>query len=130
MSNNLVPSCRFKAHNLPFCPLYMIHEICFLQKYDSWKLQLELWNTNHKSLDRTLVYVDGGLLHMNNILIVLYKQFHFLDSGRSMNILRVGNKWPMERGFFTNSAGNLLPTLGFLGGLYNFSNFVIIFSLM
>ena len=30
----------------------------------------------------------------------------------------------------TNSAGDLLPALGFLGGLYNFCNFVIIFSLI
>ena len=31
---------------------------------------------------------------------------------------------------FGNSAADLLPVLGFLGGLYNFCNFVIIFSLM
>ena len=36
-------------------------------------------------------------------------------AGHSMNILRDG-----KRGFFTNSAGDLLPPLGFLGGLYNF----------
>ena len=36
-------------------------------------------------------------------------------AGLSMNILRVG-----ERGVFTNSAGDLLLALGFLGGLYNF----------
>ena len=47
-----------------------------------------------------------------------------------MYILRVGNKSPVQRGFFTNSTGNLLPALGFLGGLYNVCNFVIIFSLM
>ena len=47
-----------------------------------------------------------------------------------MNILHVGNKSPVQRGFFTNSVDNLLPALGFLGGLYNFWNFVIIFYLM
>ena len=47
-----------------------------------------------------------------------------------MNILRTGDKSPVQRGFFTNSAGDLLPALGFLGGLYNFCSFVIIFSLM
>ena len=47
-----------------------------------------------------------------------------------MNILRMGNKSPVQRGFFTNSVGDLLPTLGFLGGLNNFCNFVILFSLM
>ena len=47
-----------------------------------------------------------------------------------MNILRAGDKLPVQRGFFRNNAGNLLPSLGLLGGLYNFCNFVIIFSLM
>ena len=42
-----------------------------------------------------------------------------------MNILSAGDKSPVQRGFFTNSG--LLPVLGFLGGLYNFCNFVIIF---
>ena len=28
--------------------------MCFLLKYGSWKLQLELWNTNHKLLNWTL----------------------------------------------------------------------------
>ena len=35
---------------------------------------------------------------------------------------------PLQRGFFTNSAGDLLPD--FLGGLYIFYNLVIMFSLM
>ena len=46
-----------------------------------------------------------------------------------MNISHAGDKSPVQRGFFTNSAGDLLTALGFLGGLYNFCNFVIIFSL-
>ena len=53
-----------------------------------------------------------------------------LAAGPSMNFLRAGDKSPLQRGFFTNSTGNLLLALGFLGGLYNFCNFVIIFSLM
>ena len=51
-------------------------------------------------------------------------------SGLSMNILRVGDQSPVQRGFFKNSAGDLLPALRFLGGLYNFCNFAIIFSLL
>ena len=47
-----------------------------------------------------------------------------------MKILNAGDKLLMQRGFFTDSMGHLLPALGFLGGLYNFCNFVIIFSLM
>ena len=50
--------------------------------------------------------------------------------GRPMNILCMGYKSPVQRGFFTKSTSGLLPTLGFLGKLYNFCNFVIIFSLM
>ena len=46
-----------------------------------------------------------------------------------MNIFHVGDKLPMQSGFFKNSACSLLPALRFLGGLYNFCNFVIIFSL-
>ena len=48
----------------------------------------------------------------------------------SMNILGVGDKLPVQRGFFKNSMVDLLLTLRFLGGLYHFCNFVIIFSLM
>ena len=47
-----------------------------------------------------------------------------------MNILSAGNKSPAQRGFFHNSVGDLLATLSFLDGLYNFCNFVIIFSLI
>ena len=62
--------------------------------------------------------------------------FFFKKSGSvthtclSINILHAGNKSPVQRGFFANSMGDLLPTLGFLGELYNFCNFVIIFSLI
>ena len=47
-----------------------------------------------------------------------------------MNILRAGDKSLMQRDFFKNSAGDLLPAIRFLDGLYNFCNFVIIFSSM
>ena len=47
-----------------------------------------------------------------------------------MNILHAGDKSPMQQGFVTNSTGDLLPILDFLGGLYNFCNLVIMFSSM
>ena len=47
-----------------------------------------------------------------------------------MNNLHVSNKSPVQRSFYKNSMGDLLPALRFLGELYNFCNFVIIFSLM
>ena len=37
-----------------------------------------------------------------------------------MNILRAGDKSTLQRGFFANSADDLLPALGFRDGLYNF----------
>ena len=40
----------------------------FLLKYDSWKLQLESWNTNHKLLNRTLRCQQ-----------TIYQQSHFLE---------------------------------------------------
>ena len=54
LSNNLVFICRFQGHNLVFCSLHMIREICFLLNHDLWKLQLDSSNTKHKSLNRTL----------------------------------------------------------------------------
>ena len=47
-----------------------------------------------------------------------------------MSILGTGDQSPVQRGSFKNSAGDLLPALSLLGGLYNFCNFVIIFSLI
>ena len=44
--------------------------------------------------------------------------------------LHAGDKSPMQKGFFNNSTGDLLPALSFLGRLYNFCNFGIIFSSM
>ena len=73
----------------------------------------------------TLVYCYG---------VTVFRHYYFVIteglSGLSMNILRAGDKSPVQRGFFTNSAGDLLPALEFLGLLYNFCNFVIIFYLM
>ena len=40
-----------------------------------------------------------------------------------MNILR--DKSPAQRGYFKNSVADLLLALRFLGGLYNFCNFLI-----
>ena len=53
-----------------------------------------------------------------------YGKKKVIKSGLSMNILRAGDKSPVQRGFFTNSAGDLLPALGFLGGLHNFCNYI------
>ena len=39
-----------------------------------------------------------------------------------------GDKFPMQRGFIKNSAGDLLHAIRFLGRLYNFCKFVIMFS--
>ena len=78
----------------------------------------------------TLVFALQWLSFPWEILIMLLSQFLLAFPGLSMNILHVSDKLPVQRGFFTNSEGDLLRALGLLGGLYNFSNFVIIFSLM
>ena len=52
------------------------------------------------------------------------------NTGFSMNILCVDNKSPVQRDFYKNGTMDLLPALRFLGSLYNFCNFVIIFSLI
>ena len=78
-----------------------------LSQYKSWSI---------------VVFTDASYANLNDGVSSV--------AGLSMNILRASNKLLVQRGFFTNSAGDLLPTLGFLGGLYNFCNFVIIFSLM
>ena len=42
-----------------------------------------------------------------------------------MKILHAGDKLLVQRGLSKNGAGELLPPLRFLGGLYNFCNFAI-----
>ena len=58
------------------------------------------------------------------------KSYFITDTDLSMNILHAGNILPVQRGFFKNSASDLLPALRFLGRLHNFYSFVITFSLM
>ena len=55
------------------------------------------------------------IVYKENKLSVSLLKYSF--AGLSMNILHVGNKSPVQRGFFKNNSGNLLPTLRFLGGL-------------
>ena len=47
-----------------------------------------------------------------------------------LNILNTDNKSPVQMSFLKKSSGKLLPTLRFLGRLYNFCTSVIMFSLM
>ena len=75
-----------------------------------------------------LILEENSVFNFLGAKFVALKSSH--QSNLSMNILHAGNKSHMQRGFFTSSVGNLLPVLGFLGGLYNFCNFVIIFSLI
>ena len=69
------------------------------------------------------------LILERGLLVILIDCMIFLSplldvTALSMNILRMGNKLPLQERFFKNSVGDLLPTLRFLGGLYNFCNFV------
>ena len=60
----------------------------------------------------------------------MQKQIHIYISGLLMNILHAGGKSPVQRSSFENTVGGLLPTLRFVGGLYNFSNFVTVFNVI
>ena len=73
-------------------------------------------------------HTRSGILF--NFLCKTLKPEYHNRAGLSMNILRAGDKSPVQKGFFNNRAGDLLHALSFPGGLYNFCNFVIIFSLM
>ena len=47
---------------ITLCSVHSIYDswnMFFLLKYDLWKLQLESWNTNHESLNRTLNLYDS-----------------------------------------------------------------------
>ena len=52
--NNLALIFSILEHNPVPCSLYESWNICFLLKYGLWNFQLESWNTNRKSLNRTL----------------------------------------------------------------------------
>ena len=70
--------------------------------------------------------IESNLLFKKQIKSKLGNKRFLNKAGLSMNILCAGDKSPVQRGFFTNSMG----ALGSLGGLYNFCNFVVIFSLI
>ena len=62
-------------------------------------------------------------------ILDVWQGIEYTFAGLSNNILCAGNKSSVQQGFFTNSMGDLLPILDFLGGLYNFCKLVMI-SLM
>ena len=66
------------------------------------------------------------MLYLSNN--VFKTQTLWVKLGLSINVLCVDSKLSMQRVFFKNSMGNLLPVLRFPGGLYNFCIFIIIFS--
>ena len=70
--------------------------------------------------------IESNLLFKKQIKSKLGNKRFLNKAGLSMNILCAGDKSPVQRGFFTNSMG----ALGSLGGLYNFCNFAVIFSLI
>ena len=83
LSNNLVFIYRFQNHNR----MNDSWKMCFLLKYSLWKLQLELWNTNHKLLNWTLF---NSAMFTDNWLSCRY---HFMPAMLMLLlllILRVG----------------------------------------
>ena len=53
-----------------------------------------------------------------------FKEYFAWGEGGGMR----GDKSPMQRGFIKNIAGDLLRAIRFLGWLYSFCKFVIMFS--
>ena len=90
----------------------------------------ELWPLKHCGM---------GLINWSGLLIsILGKQLVSFDCSNNSGTVQAF-QWifwtlaincPIQRGFFKHSAGDLLLALRFLGGLYNFCNFVIIFPLL
>ena len=97
-----------------------------LTKYQQKKL-LDQWNILKNKLGTHNIYARKNIGTTKN------PQKKNLDS---QNTLEQGFQWilcnksSVQRDFSKKSVSNLLPTLRFLGRLYNFCNFVIIFSLM
>ena len=77
--------------------------------------------------DELVTGSDNVVLCFNIILtkkLTIDTTTSLIVPGLSMNILRVGDKSPTQGDFFKNSAGNLLPTLRFLGRVCNFCNYI------
>ena len=83
------------------CSIHSIRlvKICFLQKYNSWKPQLELWNTNHESLVRAFKTGGGGaqctgptVLNYDKKNPFLFFSFFLMKSFLSRNMHRMLNK--------------------------------------
>ena len=77
-------------------PPYDSWNICFLQKYGSWKLQPESWNANCKLLSRTLNFNDfcllilswRGSIKSSPVIICIYTSF-VLQPNTSLAVLFV-----------------------------------------
>ena len=129
----------FSSQNYQRCMLlfcHFSHVLCL--KLQLYKLLCKTMLSQLKQKSLPIFYDEGVFRLVLNIYLKCPEEFKtlmpmlggFHTAGLSMNILCVGDKLPMEEHLFKNTTGNLLPTLRFLGGLYNFRNFVIILSLM
>ena len=99
--------------------------------FTKFPTSVEKVSLSKKSCTYSIFSVDSKNYLPVSILIMVFKIIEKrANTGLSMNILCAGNKSVMQRDLFKNSAGDLLPTLRFLSGLYNLHHFVILFSLM
>ena len=116
--------------------LFFVKEENFLKSIFRPSVFYKISNFSRKSLSKksctcSVFSVDSKNYLPVNILFVVFKIIEKrANTDLSMNILCAGNKSVMQRDLFKNSAGYLLPTLRFLGGLYNLHHFLILFSLM
>ena len=111
-------SCSLCERRTYFCTLLISRKLCgflFLTGFTSPSVLLLF------HLLITFIIMHGFWFYS------CLKELYSNSTDLSMNILGMGYKLQVQRSFFNNSVGDLLPALSFLGGLYDFSNFVIIF---
>ena len=84
--------------------LYNSWNMCFLLKYGSWKLQLESWNTNHESLNRTLMVLCTMLLMLfafrTLMFVCLERILQYMGKGHIVSIYSPNYSTPDFKGHY------------------------------
>ena len=75
---------------------------------------MQLRNNNGPKLNPSGTTQD--IFPKSESLFSIFATNNLSETGLSMSTLRAGDKSPVQRGFFTNSKGDLLPVLGFWAG--------------
>ena len=89
------------------CDLFTLYDswnMCSLLKYGSWKLQLESWNTNHESLNRTLMVLCTMLLMLfafrTLMFVCLERILQYMGKGHIVSIYSPNYSTPDFKGHY------------------------------